>query len=167
MKKTALILITCLILSCTTGFAFEKNSRTDRSNSSKIINVLAEQGGFEFGGFQNENVSRGEFVNILTDLITGGKTLTDDCEFEDVESGSKLSHSLSYAVDIGIVSKAKNFSPNSPLTKTAAVKMAVCALGYRVKAELTGGYPTGYIGIAKKIELNNDLNNIDNTPISA
>ena len=50
------------------------------------------------------------------------------------------------------------FYPDSPITYVQAIKIATIAVGYQKRAEVTGGYPTGYIKAAKDAEIGTELN---------
>ena len=59
-----------------------------------------------------------------------------------------------------------NFNPQNQISNEEIIKMIVCLIGYKEKAEQNGGYPTGYImtaatcGVTKGLQLVNNVSAI-------
>lgn len=157
--KTRIVALICAVsmLFALPVFAYEEQEYQRCSGTSGLIESLANDTGWEADGFDKETVTRGEFVLLLAQLLTKGSMEEADCGFSDVQKGSKLSYALHYAENAGIVSKGDTFEPNEAIKRIEAEKMAVCALGYQVKAEVLGGYPLGYTRIARDISISDGV----------
>lgn len=77
--------------------------------------------------------------------------------FKDIPQNAEYSDSVSLASALGILTDDYNgyFQPNSPIKYNDAVRLAIRAVGYGEQAELNGGNPNGYLGIAAKLKLPN------------
>lgn len=165
MKRIGILFIICMLLTCQVR-AFENQDYTDTA-ALELIEYLSDTTGIEFNGFSDDIVTRGEFIVLLSKILTKNVPVKENCVFKDVNADSELSYALNYAQKAGIVSAAKEFLPNDELTKDAAVKMAVCALGYRVKSELSGGYPLGYMRVARDIYLTDGIGGMTECAITS
>lgn len=72
--------------------------------------------------------------------------------FTDVDDSDEAAAYIKTASELGIISGNGDhtFSPDAYVTYAQLAKMAVTVLGYDVQAQLTGGYPTGYVAMASK-----------------
>lgn len=148
------------MLFCGTAYAQNANTVSDFDElyiANDLIGSLCETEISE----EKETVSRGEFITTVVKLITNNLMMKNNCLFSDVAPDTELSYCVAYAVDTGIISNAEMFYPDDPITPTAALKIAVAATGYKVKAELDGGFPIGYIRIADKTDISDGIVNID------
>lgn len=97
-------------------------------------------------------VTRAMVVRMLVTLLgeTPEKTKTP---FSDVPEDHFASGYISLAAEYGIINGMGDgtFSPEAAITNQQAVKMIVCALGYRELAESRGGYPHGYVMAAMNL----------------
>lgn len=73
--------------------------------------------------------------------------------FSDITPEHQSAIALNIAKEMGIINGHGDgtFKPDLPLTFGQTVKMLVCALGYKLPADLEGGYPNGYIKVADEI----------------
>ena len=78
--------------------------------------------------------------------------------FDDVSSETMNYNEIEYCIDMGIISVDKEFHPNKPITMAEFSKMVCCALGYRRYASALGGYPDGYLNIAKQCDFYQGIN---------
>lgn len=97
-------------------------------------------------------VTRAMVVKMLVTLLgeVPEKTATP---FSDVPKDHFASGYISFAAECGIINGMGDgtFSPETAVTNQQAVKMLVCALGYRELAESRGGYPHGYVMAAMNL----------------
>ncbi len=102
------------------------------------------------------NISREEFSVIMTRILGLGAlniTVTEypflDVTPETCDDWSIKATKIAY--DLGIISGYGdgNFGPKDNVTYEQAVKMLVCALGYEQAAITAGGWPNGYISVAR------------------
>ncbi len=72
--------------------------------------------------------------------------------FTDVSDSDEAAAYIKVASELGIIkgNGDHTFAPDELVTYPQLVKMAVTVLGYDVQAQLTGGYPTGYLAIASQ-----------------
>ena len=110
-----------------------------------------------------DDMTRGGFLTLLMNCIDYAGTEPDNV-FSD---GGSLAPLLKGALDLGFVSPAREFRPAEPITYAEAVKMCCAAAGYGVQAVLSGGYPAGYLSIAREMGLEQNLQVQMNTPLTA
>lgn len=126
-------------------------ANTDDGNHEQFLNVL----GIETDEL-SENVTRGEAAKAFAQLIkaTGGTE-----SFKDIRDEETLKAARALC-NIGIISPSENgkFNPDDNIGYFEALKIAVCALGCRVKAEHSGGYPAGYISTAADLKITRGIN---------
>ncbi len=100
-------------------------------------------------------VPRSDFAASVARIM--GKTSYGGSEvyFYDVPKNYWAFDEISNLTQMGIISGSGNklFNPGEPITKAAAYKMLLCAMGYGPYAERMGGYPTGYTSTAAYIKL--------------
>lgn len=108
----------------------------------------------------SENVTRGEFTRLVTNIVSNGVYSTDSVMsvFSDVSADSELGKILYTAKSFGIVSGdgEGSFYPDRPITYEEAYKILGSALGYDADAKANGGYPTGYVMSCIKAGLKSD-----------
>ena len=108
----------------------------------------------------SENVTRGEFTRLVTNIVSNGVYSTDSVMsvFADVSADSELGKILYTAKSFGIVSGdgEGSFYPDRPITYEEAYKILGSALGYDADAKANGGYPTGYVISCIKAGLKSD-----------
>lgn len=91
-------------------------------------------------------------------MFESSDSLKGDTPFKDVDSKNKYSGYINYAYQLGIVSGNDGmFNPDEEVTFEQVVKMLIKAANYDTHAEARGGYPIGYINVAKDIKLFNNL----------
>lgn len=109
--------------------------------------------------FFEEMTSRGEFVNAVAQALNLTAAEREDYFFSDVKSFSEYKNGVYALYDRGWVSKGESFDAESKITRNEAMKILVSAVGYGVMAKYEGGYPWGYIKIAKRLDLTDGLKN--------
>ena len=113
-------------------------------------------------------VSRSDFAASVARMM--GKTAYNGSEvyFYDVPKNYWAFNEISNLTEMGILSGAgdKTFNPGEPITKAAAYKILLCAMGYREYAERAGGYPRGYTSVASSIKLAKGVSGGENVTMS-
>ncbi len=110
----------------------------------------------------NDTTTRDEFVAAVVMALGIPQGTAPASAFRDVDAESKYSPYIAYAAQLGLISNVDLFYPSSPVTYEQAIKIIMSAAGYAKKAEITGGYPLGYIktahdaGVGKNISVSND-----------
>ncbi len=98
-------------------------------------------------------ITRGGFAEIAAKALR----LTESDKkvyFSDVDrSNANVTH-INALAENGLISLAETeFYPNEPISYPEAVKIMLTAAGYGTYAELNGGFPTGYVSVAKRAGL--------------
>ena len=133
-------------------------SDDDYANAEAVLNKICP----ELLIKDSEEVSRAEFVSAVTKLLKMPESFSGELTYKDVSADSPYTAGISYALQLGLISNTSLFYPDSPITYSQAIKIIMCALGYGIKAEYMGGYPTGYLmlaneaGLGKTLERSND-----------
>ncbi|MDO5310532.1 MAG: hypothetical protein Q4E94_01335 [Clostridia bacterium] len=137
------VLITCSTL-ITVKNTFAAEFDRDYTEADAVMTYLI---GDIFGG---ESVTRAEFTGALVSALKadGGYS---GFSFSDVNENTPYRNEIYAAVDMGIVSRADKFMPDAAVTYNQAIKMLVCAIGCGGAAEVKGGYPSGYVYIARRL----------------
>ena len=100
----------------------------------------------------NKIVSRAEMATIVCRLIDEDRDLsTDGSVFTDVPSSHWANKYIAKAASLGIVNGYGNnrFGPDDVVTYEQAVTMIVRTFGGGIEAMDMGGYPDGFIYVAK------------------
>ncbi len=103
----------------------------------------------------SDTVTRGEAAVVFAQLLKAqpGGEFFSDIKDKTVETAANA------LCGIGILSEnGGRFNPGKEITYDQAIKMAICTLGGSVKAEHSGGFPTGYIVCAKELGITKDVN---------
>lgn len=165
MKKLKTFISVLLIFSLLPVFpAFAKEeiseavvlSETEQFKKLSAFGVLGEEASdMEY----YSEITRGIFMKYAMKCYFGNGIYPDvqDAEalFSDVSSSTDGAVEISVASKLGIVSGNGNslFRPDDSITSSEAAKILVSVLGYGEIAENTGGYPTGYLALANKLDI--------------
>lgn len=153
MKKIiSLIICLCILASFTPAMAEDIPSLNNEA--MQTLSALGIMEGIDGDLMPEKILTRAELVTLLARVMnmeySSGKMY-----FEDVPADHWAQGAISAAYEQGIINgvDSTHFAPDSPVTIEQAVKMLVTALGYGGQAVRKGGYPTGYVNIAQKIDL--------------
>ncbi len=160
MKKilTLLLALTMLmgtpVLASAAAFADTEGLPCDRAVS--VLSALGIVQGKAEGAYEPAStLTRAEMATIILRAQNMEATATGRDIFTDVPKTHWAYANIAAAYQLGIVNgtSATTFEPDAGVTYEQAVKMMVAALGYSVKAEAQGGYPTGYLSVAAQLDL--------------
>lgn len=103
----------------------------------------------------NALVTREEFVAMTVRALNPASLLSCDGSFSDVLADSDFAGEIYTAKSMKITNGTSEgvFSPKGNLTKNAALKMILVALGYESIAVTYGGYPYGYVRLESTLHL--------------
>jgi hypothetical protein len=106
----------------------------------------------------DDNVTRAEFCAFVVRLMRAAQVPYSD-SFTDVSKNDWFAGDVAFLSGAGLVNgnELGEFRPNDNVSYTDAMKILVCALGYKIVAEESGGYPEGYISVGTKIRLNDGI----------
>ena len=128
-----------------------------------ILGALNIMGGYTDGNFHPyATVTRAEMATISVRLLGitnyGDKVSLDELQYLDMD-GHPYAAAVAYARSLGIVDGYVGgyFYPDDPVTYEQAVKMIVGALGYDYYATASGGYPNGYLSVARDLKLTSGI----------
>lgn len=164
MKKIICILLAVSMLTVYMPVMAATATFSDVSNNSSYKNaiytladfgiILGDAGSDTFR--PKANISREEFSVIMTRVLGLGalNVTVSEYPFPDVTPSTAADWSIKatkIAYDLGIIKGFDDgtFRPKENVTFEQAVKMIVCALGYDATAIEQGGWPNGYIMVAR------------------
>lgn len=98
----------------------------------------------------DDEMTRAELTTVLVKMLGLDAQSAQGSTFGDVAPDHWAYSYIKLAADMGIVNGTgdNRFSPELPVSYTEAAKMVMCLLGYGPVAELSGGYPSGYLKLA-------------------
>ncbi len=114
----------------------------------------------------NDDITRAEFAQIMMKSLA----LDDAAQayepvgmFSDVPKDNIFAPAVELGAGIGAIKGYGGgiFGPDDNVKGTEAVKMMIYAVGYDIQSESNGGYPTGYMYVARDIGMLKGLTNID------
>lgn len=165
MKKQISLVAAIMVLFTTLFSNSVFAAFTDVSSDNKYYNAITTLSklnvinGYEDGTFKPDGtITRGEFTKIAVFTLGLGDLQTAPTEFSDV-ADHWAKYYIKTAYDSGIINGMGDgtFAPDANVTYEQAIKMVVCMLGYGKSAEVSGGYPDGYIAQAAALKLNKDI----------
>ena len=118
----------------------------------KTLGIINER---DMGQYIPSNtITRAEFSYMAVKMLGLGEGIElpeEETGFEDVSASHWAAPYIYKASISGIISGNGDgmFNPDQPVLYVQAIRMLVSALGYNVRAELSGGYPVGYLMIAQ------------------
>ena len=129
----------------------------DYKNAAQVLKSICP----EFPLSDKEKTTREEFVAAVAMVLNVPGNVNIASSFTDV-ADSPYATEIAYAASMGVVSNVALFYPDAEVTFAQAIKMVMSAAGYAEKAELTGGFPVGYLkcageaGVGTGISLGDD-----------
>ncbi len=156
-KVLSLVLAIAMLLSVPTFAAFtDVAADANYAEAVTVLSALDIINGYEDGSFKPEGkITRAEYAAIVcrvNNMDDAAKANANGNIFTDVAADHWASGYIATAYQAGIVNGMGDgtFAPEAEVTYEQAVKMLVAALGYEMKAQSMGGYPTGYMMIANQ-----------------
>ncbi len=154
-KVLSLVLAVVMLFGMQT-FAFTDVAATaNYAEAVQVLSALDIINGYEDGTFKPEGkITRAEYAAIVCRILDMGDAGANQVGgyFTDVEADHWASGYIATASQLGIVNGMGDgtFAPSAEVTYEQAIAMLVRALGYELKAQTMGGYPTGYMMIANQ-----------------
>ncbi len=137
-------------------------------DAAKLLSALEIMvgDGNSFNG--DNNITRAEFTKIMVtaaghaNIVAGYKAKG---VFADVAVSEWYAPYVEFGKDMGAINGMGDgtFAPNDKVTGEQAVKMMVSVIGYGLKAEAEGGWPSGYTSVGRDIGALKGIANIDLT----
>lgn len=159
MKRIISIAVAIILSLGCVVYAFSDIDANDK-NLSEAVDLMTKFGilnGYEDGTFRpNNEITRAEFSKVIIETImTDEKVSGDEAKFIDVKENHWAKGYIYLSRKLGIVNgmTIDTFAPENNITYEQAVKMIVAALGYDKQASENGGWPTGYLAVAKDLDI--------------
>lgn len=165
-KILTLCLVLCMLASVPAFAALEDIAGEKFEKEISLLNSIGIVEGKEANAYKPaDKLTRAEMTTIVLRLIDVEPNAP--AAFEDVAADHWANKIIGTAAQLGIINgmSATTFAPEENVTYPQAAKMLVCTLGYGVKAEGLGGYPTGYIAVASQLGVLKSTSD-DGQPIS-
>lgn len=146
------------LLSCP-AFAMSFPDVDDYLDYAAAIDYVSELGimvGDDQGNFNPyKTVTRAEMATIVCRMLDETENLPSSTVFTDVPVGHWANAYIGRAAELGIVSGygGGKFGPSDSVTYEQAVTMVVRAIGESDVAIKYGGYPDGFLAVAKEKSL--------------
>lgn len=156
MKK--LIAFLTAVLLCVQGIGFAEAAEAAEEGFAERLAALCA-----VEVLVNENaepetiVSRGEFISDVLRFTNEyfDAIKVNSVRFLDVDQDHPYAGPIERAAELGYMMGYTDgcFYPDSPIVLEQAVKVLVNALGYQIRAEERGGYPSGYLRVASSLDI--------------
>ena len=133
-----------------------------------LLSGLGIVTGYPDGSFHGEyNITRAEFAALICRLNgaeDAAKNYGGQNRFNDISADDWYVGYANYAAGAGfMVGYGENiFGGSDNVTYNQAIKTVVCLLGYGSAAEQSGGYPNGYLTLAKNLKILKNVKTGDN-----
>ena len=162
-KVLALVTVVAMMLTCVPAvLAGTYSDVPDNASYAEAVEMLSALGifqGYEDGTFQpDKTITRAEAAAVITRFLgqeDTAKAMAGSTIFTDMGGAEWATGYVNFGVQKGyILGMGDNtFHPSDPVTYEQIVKMIVAALGYEIKAQDQGGYPSGYLAVASQLEI--------------
>lgn len=169
--RTVLILAICCAVLCSSALADTGAYTGDfpdvpaTAPYAEAVETLYDMGifnGDKNGNFNPDStITRAESAAVICRLMGAedeAKAMTKQV-FDDVPASHWAVGYVAKATELGIINGYGNgkFGPSDPVTYEQMVKMLVCSLGYDKAAKAEGGYPNGFLSVAEKLGITQDI----------
>jgi len=161
-KRILSVILSAIIVLSAVPAAFAQNATAEitltsedysAANKLKAIGIIDEVSKETMERIITRRESAELMVKMLNIPVEGAEY--DKSPFIDVHPASDGMAEIVTLYNMGFVSRGEDlkFNPDNSVTFNEAVAFVVKAMGYRVIAESKGGYPSGYLNIASKYDL--------------
>ena len=157
-KKISFLMSLAVAFVCIPNFIYAK-SGVNTDDSFKIefletLNILSVSDmNTDFS--EESKTTRGQFAVYTARLMNiSAENAYGEEFFRDLPKEHYAFGAVKALVERGIIhGTGEYFYPDSNITYEQAIKIIVAALGYSIAADAKGGYPYGYISVARDIDL--------------
>jgi len=126
------------------------------ASDSVIFDVLNINGVSD----DNETITRGEYISMVAKIMNlDTNSAIQISPYKDIDENHAYIADVNALSDLGIINGDSNGNvyPDEPVTWNQAIKIILSAMGYSVLCEASGGYPAGYVSIANRINLTENI----------
>ena len=154
-----ILVLTLSVIICFGNFAFADDTQYTPSQINereldilKVLGVLTEDDILEY----DDTITRAQgahFVATLTGVSAMNKLV--EGKFSDVNSRTDYATDIITLSDLGVIKGHTDgsFCPDDDILGMEFIKVILSAAGYTIKAESSGGYPSGYLKVASETKL--------------
>ncbi len=154
MKKIlTLILSVILLLGCFTGVS-ASSVTADITDTEEALALLSYMNMIDPAADVSGNITRAEFASLVAKVIKAAPT-SGKQYYVDVEATFHAFDAVSALTELGYLSVNADmkFRPNDNIMLSEAAKILVSMLGYGEVANAKGGFPAGYLEVAKRLDI--------------
>ena len=114
---------------------------------------------YDYNTNPSEMATRADFVSAAAKLVGQTKYVGGDTYYYDIPQSFWAYNEICALTQMGVLngSEEKLFKPNDKIRKEEAYKILLTLMGYKSYAEADGGYPSGYLIRAARIDLNDNV----------
>lgn len=158
IQRTLASLLAVWLLTCP-ALAMSFPDVDDYLDYAVAVDYVSDLGimvGDDQGNFNPyKTVTRAEMATIICRMLDETENLPSSTAFTDVPVGHWANAYVGKAAELGIVSGygGGKFGPSDPVTYEQAVTMVIRAIGEGDAAVEYGGYPDGFLAVAKENSL--------------
>lgn len=157
LRITSLLLIITVICSIFSFATIGASAETEDEAYKDAIKVVLELNLVTLDDTSADSIiQRRDLAEIAVKILgTSNNVKAKDTVFKDVAKSDVKSGYIQAAYDLGIFNGYfdGNFHPFEAVSYNEALKVLVSIAGYKEYAERKGGYPYGYISVAKEIDI--------------
>lgn len=151
-------IIIALLVLCLTAVNFvSAQEAADYTEASKSLEIFENLSVTLPEKDMGDIVTRAEFVSMIMHAADGNEFAAKTIRFSDVYAEYEYAGEIYAALDKGIISLTDEFRPNDEISYADACAMAVRFLGRERFAANAGGYPNGYLTVARDCELDRNI----------
>jgi len=163
--------LTIALISILTVFGIQISALEEKSLYQEEVDVMKTLGIMQISDGESalsKTVTRGEFATYLANLMNLKPAEDPRVYFLDVQKESPYCGVLAMLYENNIISGGVNgnFEPDRPIVYEEAYKMLTEVCGYGILGRLSGGYPMGYLTVAKKFDILSDAVKSDTFTVS-
>lgn len=159
LRKTRfLALIIAFCLTFASVMPIQAAEKSDETSLDSVMGALTVAGIATKQIYAQEElllpVTRAEFIGYASKAINVSGEASDKEFFVDI-ADSKQKNVINKFAEYGYISVEDDrlFEPDRNITQNEAVKIVVEMMGYGKLAQAMGGFPSGYINVANRIDL--------------
>lgn len=159
MKKIlSLILAICMGITAMSFSVSAQDAETDAELSEamevlRMFEIISDY--YDYNTNYDKEVSRADFADAVAKLINNSSYEPTDIYFYDVPENHYAYKSIAMLTSLGVINGVGDnlFKPDDFIEDSQAYKILLSVMGYSPIAEVNGGYPSGYIEIARRLKV--------------
>lgn len=153
MKRIIGILLSISILFSMSVFAESSGTAAEYAEEFAIFEYLGVYSASENAEELEKHISRSDFVNIAARTIGATESATN-VYYADVPRENANVASINAFREMGFLSNSEQFfRPDEAITYAEAAKIVLSIAGYDVYANAMGGFPSGYMTAASRLNI--------------